>query len=96
MPPKTEMNKEFEWPFGRKNYVLFGAGMLVITLGYITLAQTAPDPIPGDMSWPQICLTLSPALLVLGYCVLIPLSIIVDSGKGGNSKGEPTDAAPRV
>jgi hypothetical protein len=41
---------------------LFGAGLVAITVGYILLA--AAD------------ITLAPLLLVLGYCVLVPLSFL--------------------
>ena len=72
MASKTDTQREFGWPFGRKNYLLFGLGIVSIVLGYITLANTAVDPEGDFLS------TLSPALLVLGYCVLIPVSIIID------------------
>ncbi len=49
-------------PFGRKNQLLFGAGFLVILLGYYLLSKNS--------------ITLAPLLLVVGYCVLIPLSIM--------------------
>lgn len=81
MAIQTETEREFSWPFGKKNYLLFALGIISIILGYITLANTAVDPNPDEGGWGQIFLTLSPALLVLGYCVLIPISIIVDSGK---------------
>ena len=86
--PKQDENqrREFSWPFGKKNYLIFAVGMIAIILGYITLANTAVDPDPTDNSWAQIFLTLSPALLVLGYCVLIPISIIVDGRKSENKK----------
>jgi len=62
-----EVEKErFEWPFGPRNYLIFGIGLLTIVAGYISLAAGS--------------ITLAPILLVLGYCVLIPVSIIV-SGK---------------
>ena len=51
-----------EWPFGKNNYIIFGAALVVLGIGYITLAAGS--------------ITLSPILLVLGYCVLIPLAII--------------------
>jgi hypothetical protein len=60
---KAEKDR-FEWPFGPKNYYLFGAALLVIIIGYIALASGS--------------ITLAPMLLVLGYCILIPVSIIID------------------
>ncbi len=55
--------EEFKWPFGRRNYMLFGAAMLSIIIGYIALGQGS--------------ITLAPILLVLGYCVLVPVSLII-------------------
>lgn len=49
--------------------MLFGAGLAVIALGYILLSI---PPAEGFFS-----LTLAPILLVLGYCVLIPMAILV-------------------
>ena len=56
------------FPFERENYLIFGAGLLVIVIGYIALAQG-----PWNSFW---SLTLAPILLVLGYCVVIPLAIL--------------------
>ena len=86
MATKSESTREFTWPFGKKNYILFGLGIVSIVLGYITLANTAVDPNPDEGGWGQIFLTLSPALLVLGYCVLIPISIIVDGVSAENKE----------
>ena len=49
-------------PFGPKNYLLMGAALVLIIIGYIALGSGS--------------ITLAPILLVLGYCVLFPLGII--------------------
>jgi hypothetical protein len=49
--------------FKAKNYVLFLAGVVTIVLGFILLAKGS--------------ITLAPILLVAGYVILIPLSIII-------------------
>ncbi|RKX29535.1 MAG: hypothetical protein DRP47_01485 [Candidatus Zixiibacteriota bacterium] len=54
---------EFKWPFGTRNYIVFAIALVVIILGYVTLAQGS--------------LTLAPLLLVIGYCVLIPVALII-------------------
>ena len=51
-----------ELPFGRKNYILFGAAAVVILAGYVALSQGS--------------ITLAPILLLLGYLVLIPWGIL--------------------
>jgi hypothetical protein len=48
---------------GRKNYILMGAGLATIVAGFIALAG-------GSM-------TLAPLLLVLGYCVVIPVGLLL-------------------
>jgi hypothetical protein len=64
---KKKEKERFEWPFGPRNYLIFGIGILVIIVGYISLAAGS--------------ITLAPILLVLGYCVLIPVSIIINGRK---------------
>jgi hypothetical protein len=54
-------------PFTSKNYILFVIGLFVIVIGYVTLAYGS--------------ITLAPILLVLGYCVIIPVAIIINGGK---------------
>lgn len=60
-------NGDLSWPFGMKNYLLFGLALVVIAIGYITLGYGS--------------ITLSPILLVVGYCVLIPISLIIKDKK---------------
>ena len=64
---KKEDKARFEWPFGRRNYLIFGIGLAVIIIGYIALASGS--------------ITLAPLLLVIGYCVLIPISIMIKDKK---------------
>ena len=60
--------KDSALPFGRENYRLFGIGLAIIVLGYIALSRG-----PWDSFW---SLTLAPILLVVGYCVIIPVAIL--------------------
>ena len=62
---------EDKWPYGTKNYYLFAAAMLAIIIGFFTLAKGS--------------ITLAPILLVLGYCVLLPMALIM---KGKPEEGE--------
>ena len=55
-------------PFSKTNYRILGSALLSIVLGYIALAQP-----PWDGPMPFV---VAPILLVLGYCVLIPLGIL--------------------
>jgi uncharacterized membrane protein len=55
-------------PFSKINWILFCAGIMTLIVGYIFLSIG-----PWNSFW---SLTLAPILLVLGYCVLIPVSIL--------------------
>jgi hypothetical protein len=60
--------KEEKLPLAKENFYIIGAGLVVILIGYLALAN---GPIEGFMP-----LVLAPTLLVLGYCVIIPLGIL--------------------
>lgn len=55
-------------PFTKSNYQILSAGILCIILGYVALSQ---DPWNGTLP-----LIVAPILLVLGYCVIIPIGIL--------------------
>ncbi|MBU0519360.1 hypothetical protein KJ564_10540 [bacterium] len=62
--------RESQWsPFNALNYRLFFGGILLIIIGYIMMMQGPHDSF--------LSLHLSPVLLVLGYCVIIPLAILL-------------------
>jgi len=50
-------------PFGKKNYIAFAAGLVAIVAGFLFLAA-------GDT-------VFAPILLVAGYCVIIPVAILM-------------------
>ena len=75
MPPRRarqrrtpERKKAQESPYSGRNLRLFVLGLVVIALGYFFLSR---PPVDGFMS-----LTLAPLLLVVGYCVLIPMALL--------------------
>lgn len=53
--------------FGKTNYLLLSLGILFIILGYLTLSKGS--------------ITLAPILLVVGYCILIPIGIVIKGRK---------------
>jgi len=53
--------------FGKRNYLILVFGVLIITIGYLVMNI-------GDNFF-------SPILLVIGYCVLIPVSLLVPPKK---------------
>lgn len=64
---KNQSDSEFQWPFGTKNYIVFAISIIVILVGYILLGQGS--------------ITMAPILLVVGYCVLIPMALIIKDNK---------------
>jgi len=62
------MAEQRDPPFMRKNWILAAAGLASILIGYVCLRI---PPAEGFLS-----LTLAPVLLVIGYCILIPLAIL--------------------
>jgi len=59
----VETNKDVMTPFGNINYILFAVGLVIITAGWFLLRA-------GRIS-------ISPIMLILGYCVVIPVAIIL-------------------
>jgi hypothetical protein len=68
-PAKRNKAVSFSLPYTRRNVMFFGSGLLTILVGYMCLAQ---PPVDGFLS-----LTLAPILLVIGYCVLIPVGLLL-------------------
>ena len=57
------------WSFGKINYYLFGIGLFVIIFGYIVMATGETESIQS--------VKIAPLILIIGYCVFIPASILV-------------------
>jgi uncharacterized membrane protein HdeD (DUF308 family) len=69
-PIRKPVRRESRWQlFDKINYWIFLAGVVTILLGYLAMSQGPHDSF--------MSLHLAPLLLVLGYCVLIPLAILL-------------------
>jgi|TARA_B100001996_G_scaffold183316_1_gene140116 hypothetical protein len=68
MQDKNKQQINLKWPYKTKNYVLFGAGVFVIIVGYLTMYLGEVDSFQS--------LVLSPLLLLIGYLVLIPYALL--------------------
>ncbi len=75
----ADRHDEIRWPFGTKNYLVFALALVANVVGFVLLGQ-------GDM-------TLSVFLLVVGYCVLLPIAIMIED-KPEESKSGPEGATP--
>ncbi len=56
------------FPLEKPNFIILGIGLLTIVLGYVALSGNTVEGFSQ--------LTLAPILLVLGYCVIIPVGIM--------------------
>ena len=57
-----------ESPFNKINYMLFVIGLVSIGLGYVIIANNTVDS--------SAATKVGPLILFVGYCVIIPVSII--------------------
>ena len=68
----NDKNKLFSsLSFTNINYILFGVSLVVIFFGYILMYT-------GDTNSMQ-SIRISPIILVIGYCILLPISIMYRS-----------------
>ncbi len=72
-------------PLGPTNYKILIAGIATIILGYILLGT---DPWDGFLA-----LTLAPVVLIIGYCVIIPVGIIYRKKEQSPTPATASDSA---
>ncbi|MBI5730770.1 MAG: hypothetical protein HY963_06500 [Ignavibacteriales bacterium] len=68
---KKSISSSFIDYWNKNNYVLIASGLVVLTLGYIFMAQGNWDSF--------FSLTISPITLLLAYIIIIPLAILLKS-----------------
>ena len=70
MSNKNQDNSKLftSWDYNRKNYLFFAIGIAVVVIGYLLMAY-------GETTSFQ-SVRLAPILLIIGYCIIIPISII--------------------
>lgn len=73
MENKEEQNNRFHFAFGRMNYILMGAGLIVLVLGYILLSGGGSDD-PNTFNpamFDNRRLVVAPILIIVGFVVEI-------------------------
>jgi hypothetical protein len=60
--------KEETLPLARQNFLIIGGGLAVILAGYLAMLEGSVEGF--------LPLVVAPILLVLGYCVIIPVGIL--------------------
>ncbi len=79
----TKANREWKFPLERRNVYFILAGVATIMLGYIlmTLGVTE-DAAVIDGKWNNtLSVSVAPVILLIGYCILIPMGIMKDFSK---------------
>ena len=66
--PRRRTTREEHLPLGRENFIILGIGLAVIILGYLAMIEGSVEGF--------LPLVVAPILLVLGYCVIIPIGIM--------------------
>jgi hypothetical protein len=64
----AKQKKEFSFHLEKENFMIIGGGVVLLILGYILMAQNSVDGF--------IPTVVSPILLVIGYCIVIPYGIL--------------------
>ena len=73
-----DIRNQNDWSFTYINYLLFFTGVFTIIIGYIIMYLGETEGVQS--------VKISPAVLFIGYCILIPISILYKS-RGGSSTG---------
>jgi uncharacterized membrane protein len=68
---KKSISSSFIDYWNKNNYVLIASGLVVLTIGYIFMAQGNWDSF--------VSLTISPITLLIAYIIIIPLAILLKS-----------------
>ena len=59
-------------PLDKSNFMIIGLGIVVIALGYLAMSEGSVEGF--------LPITVAPILLVIGYCVVIPVGILYRKG----------------
>lgn len=63
-------------PWTKRQFIMIGAGIGVIILGFLLLATGIGS------SWDNpLAVSVAPVVLVVGYCVVIPIAIMLNGKK---------------
>ena len=79
--PQQNDDKKLQFAFGRTNYILMAAGLIILALGYILLSGGSDDPtVFNDAMFDARRLYVAPILIVVGFIVEI-IAILFKSKK---------------
>lgn len=75
---KNNKSLDLKFPLTKNNLLLFALGFGVIILGYLLMSTGLSSEYAFEEgAWNSpIAISVAPFLLVIGYCIIIPYSII--------------------
>lgn len=83
--PSSTAKSSSMWssPWSKDNYLMLGVGIAVIVVGFVLLSM-------GMEQWDNpLSVSFAPVVLVIGYCVIIPLAIMrLRSGGSASGNGQ--------
>ena len=82
---RRKSQREEVLPLGRENFTILGIGLLVILGGYIAMLAGGVEGF--------VPLVVAPILLVLGYCVIIPVGILYRKSAPTRAEGAEAEEA---
>lgn len=86
---KTTPKTKWEFPLEKQNLILLAIGLVVILIGYALMSTgITEEPAIPDGKWNNpMAVTIAPVLLIIGYCVIIPVAILKSFKKKEESNG---------
>lgn len=73
----------WEFPLTKSNFIYLAVGLGIILLGFILMATgITEEPAVPDGKWNNpMAVTIAPILLIIGYCIVVPLALLKFFGK---------------
>jgi hypothetical protein len=65
---RKRQSRDEVFPLARENFLIIGGGLVVILVGYLAMLEGSVEGF--------LPLVVAPILLVVGYCVIIPIGIL--------------------
>ena len=72
---KRKSQRDEHLPLTKHNFMIMGIGLLVILAGYLAMLEGSVEGF--------LPLVVAPILLVVGYCIIIPLGILYKKSYSG-------------
>ena len=84
--------------FGKKNYYILGAGLLLLIIGYFLMsggAATSADEFNAEELFSDRRITVAPIVVLIGYVVIGVAIMYRDKSETGVQKSESADVATK-